>query len=215
MKPTETAEPIDQRSMNYVGPSMNPTLRSGDRLNIIPYNGKKIRRGDVVVCIPPEGDSKIIHRVVSVSSRGIRTRGDNSNQVDQWILSPNHILGRVVSTQRGSRRRRIFGGPMGQLFAAVLRVIHAIDSGVSFLLRPLYERLARAGTFRRWLPRWMEPRVVSFSRDAGTELQLVMGRRVIGRRLEGKTGWHIRRPFRLFVDEASLPENKAEVSGVR
>jgi hypothetical protein len=40
-----------------------------------------------------------------------------------------------------------------------------------------------------------------------------MGRRVIGRRIEGKRGWQIRRPFRLFVDETSLPENKAEFSG--
>jgi len=60
----------------------------------------------------------------------------------------------------------------------------------------------------------MRPRVISFNRDAGTELQLVMGRRVIGRWLEGKSGWNIRRPFRLFVDEAALPENKEEVSGV-
>ncbi|MGD8776215.1 MAG: hypothetical protein PVF76_16570 [Syntrophobacterales bacterium] len=57
--------------------------------------------------------------------------------------------------------------------------------------------------------------MISFNRDAGTELQLVMGQRVIGRRLEGKTRWHIQRPFRLFVDETSLPENKTEVSGFR
>jgi hypothetical protein len=55
--------------------------------------------------------------------------------------------------------------------------------------------------------------VISLNRDAGTELQLVMGRRVIGRWLPGKSGWNIRRPFRLFVDEESLPENKTEVSG--
>jgi hypothetical protein len=61
----------------------------------------------------------------------------------------------------------------------------------------------------------MRPRVISFNREGGTELQLVMGRKVIGRRLEGKSGWNIRRPFRLFVDEEALPENKAEVSGVR
>jgi hypothetical protein len=61
----------------------------------------------------------------------------------------------------------------------------------------------------------MRPRVISFNREAGTELQLVMGQRVIGRRLEGKTRWHIRRPFRLFVDEEALPENPGKGSVVR
>jgi hypothetical protein len=42
-----------------------------------------------------------------------------------------------------------------------------------------------------------------------------MGRRVIGRWLPGMSRWHIRRPFRLFVDEASLPENPARGSVVR
>jgi hypothetical protein len=60
----------------------------------------------------------------------------------------------------------------------------------------------------------MRPRVISFNRDAGAELQLVMGRRVIGRWLEGKSGWNIRRPYRLFVDEESLPENPGKVSVV-
>jgi hypothetical protein len=135
--------------------------------------------------------------------------------VDDWVLSPDHIFGRVVCARRGNRRLRIFGGPLGRLFAVTVRVIHAIDSGFSSLLHPVYKRLSRSDIFRRCLPSGMRPRVISFNREAGTELQLVMGRRVIGRRLEGKTGWHIRRPFRLFVDEESLPENKAEMSGFR
>jgi hypothetical protein len=61
----------------------------------------------------------------------------------------------------------------------------------------------------------MKTRAISLSHPAGTELQLLMGRRVIGRWLPGMSGWNIRRPFRLFVDEEALPENKAEVSGVR
>ena len=129
-------------------------------------------------------------------------------------MSREHIIGRVVAAQRGNRRRRVFGGPMGQLFAAVLRVIHAIDSYVSFLLRPAYDELAKGGIFIRLLPAKMRPRVVSFDRAAGKELQLLMGRRVIGRWLPGKTRWHIRRPFRLFVDEESLPENPGKASVV-
>jgi len=215
MKLNQPQEPTNIEPMNYFGPSMIPSLRPGDELEIVAYDQQQIRRGDVIVFIPPGGDSKIVHRVVFVDPSGIKTRGDNCNQVDDWVLSPEHILGRVVSARGVNRRRRIFGGPLGKLFAAVLRVIHAVDSGVSFLLRPAYDEFAKAGIFIRLLPAQTRPRVISFNRPAGTELQLLMGRRVIGRCLPGKTIWNIRRPFRLFVDETSLPGNPARGSVVR
>jgi hypothetical protein len=205
----------EPQRMNYIGPSMNPTLKSGDRLCITPYDGQKIRRGDVVVFVPPGGDSKIIHRVVSIHSQRIKTRGDNNNELDHWVLKPDQILGRVVATQRNNRRRRIFGGPLGRLFALTVRVIRAIDLPVSYLLRPAYSELAKVSIFTRLLPVQMRPRVVSFEQAAGQELQLLMGRRVVGRWLPGMTRWYIRRPFRLFVDEESLPQNPGKGSVVR
>ena len=187
-------EPINQHLLNYTGPSMNPILRTGDRLNISPYDGQKIRRGDVIVFISPEDGSKVVHRVTSVNSDGIRTRGDNCNHEDGWILSPEHILGRVASAQRKNRWRRVFGGSIGQLIGVVIRAIQALDARVSSRFRPAYDRLAGATVFRRWLPACMKTRAISLSHPAGTELQLLMGRRVIGRWLQGKSGWNIRRP---------------------
>ena len=206
-------ETIEPQTVIYKGPSMNPTVKPGDRLWITPYEGQKIQRGDVLVFTPPGADYKVIHRVVSVEPQGIKTRGDNNNQVDPWLLSHDQILGRVFSAERGKRRRRIFGGAIGQLCGVAIRAIHSIDASVSSRFRPAYDRLAVAGVFRRWLPGWMKTRAISLSHPAGTELQLLMGRRVIGRWLPGKSGWQIRRPFRLFVDEETLPENKAGVSG--
>lgn len=207
-------EPSELKTMTYLGPSMNPTLKSGDRLYITPYDKQKIRRGDVIVFLSPEDGAKVVHRVVTIDSYSIRTRGDNCNQVDPWILSSDHILGRVVCRKRRNKWRRVFGGPLGQLFVVTIRAIHTIDSSVSSLLRPAYDRLARTGIFRRLLADQMKTRVVSFNRPAGTELQLIMGRWVVGRWLPGRARWHIRRPFRLFVDEASLPENSAKGSVV-
>jgi len=201
--------------MNYIGPSMTPTLKSGDRLCVTSCDGQKIKRGDVIVFISPEDGSRVAHRVVSSNPSGIRTRGDNNNRIDPWLLSHDEILGRVFSVERGNRRRRVFGGAIGQLFGLVFRAIHAIDVSVSSRLRPAYDRLAMAGIFRRWLPTKVKIRVISFERTEGKELQLLMGRRVVGRWLPGKTRWHIRRPYRLFVDEESLPENPAKRSVVR
>ena len=201
--------------MNYIGSSMNPTLRPGVRLDVRAYQGEKIRRGDVIVFISPEDGSKVVHRVISIDSNGIKTQGDNCNSEDNWVLSREDILGRVVAIQRNNRRRRIFGGPLGRLFAVTVRIIRAIDSPVSYVLRPAYNELAKVGILTRLLPAQMRPRVISLNRDAGTELQLLMGRQVIGRLLPGMTRWHISRPYRLFVDEESLPENPGKASVVR
>ena len=162
-----------------------------------------------------------------MESHGIRTQGDNSSRADEWILSPDRINGRVISAQRKNRKQRIFGGQIGQFQGMIFRVISMVDLGVSTLLRPVYGRMTRSGIFRRGLPFQIRTRVLSFERPEGTELQVLMGRWMIGRWLPGMSRWHIRRPFSLFVDEGSLPENpgkgsvvggqvenKAEVSGV-
>ena len=202
-------EQEELKSMNYIGSSMNPTLKPGDRLDTVPCYWQEIRRGDVIVFISPADESKTVHRVIFVDSNGLRTQGDNCNRIDPWVISPDQIVGRVISVQRGNRRRRIFGGYWGRIFAGTARALYVIDSHASVLLRPVYDRLARSGILRRWVPVSMEPRVISFTHPGGTELQLLMGRWVVGRRLPGMARWNIRRPFRLFVDADSLSGNPA------
>jgi hypothetical protein len=51
----------------------------------------------------------------------------------------------------------------------------------------------------------LRPRVITFERDGAREMQLVLGRRIIGRCAPGDAKWKIKRPFRLFVDEKALP----------
>jgi signal peptidase len=207
-------ETTEAQTMIYKGPSMNPTLKPGDQLWIAPHKGQKVRCGDVVVFISPGYGSRVVHRVVSLDHSTISTRGDNNNREDPWLLSHDEILGRVFSAERGKRRRRVLGGPIGQLLGVAIRAIKAIDISMCSRLRPAYDRLAREGAFRRWLPnKIMKTKVISFDRAEGTELQLLLGRRVIGRWLPGKSGWYVRRPFRLFVDEESLPVNPGK--GVR
>lgn len=190
----------------HTGPSMNPTLRPGDQLLVVPYDGRKVRCGDVIVFRGPGGGQPITHRVICVDSHGIRVRGDNNRDVDPWILSPENILGRVVYAKGKTRRRRVFGGLMGRLFCVLVRSMHFLDSRTSCLLRPTYHRLVQKGFVRQFLSARLQTRVVSFGRTEGSELHLMMGRLLIGRRRPGDTQWHIRRPFRLLVDETRLPE---------
>jgi signal peptidase len=204
--PPETSKIGDDsvKKFVYTGISMYPILKVSDKLRIVPYDGEKIRCGDVIVFIPPDGSRTITHRVISIDSQGIRTRGDNNRYKDPWILHAHKIIGRVVYAQKGNKWRRIRAGLMGRLSASPVRAICVVESVMSSLLRPVYLWLVRSGIFRKWLPGFMKIRVLSFNRPAGAELQLLMGRHVIGRLLPERDRWFIRPPFRLFVDDAFL-----------
>jgi len=199
-------------NFNYTGPSMFPTLKAGDYLEVIPYGDSRIRIGDVVVFRSPEKERYVVHRVISVSSAGVRTRGDNNNEIDPWVLGPDHITGRVISAQRRRRNIKIYGGAPGRILTPIRCRIKRINLTISRILHPVYHWLARLGIFRKILTRRFRTQILCFQRPDGIEMQLLMGQWIIGRRLPGKVEWQIRRPFRLFVSEASLPRSESHPS---
>jgi len=194
------------RDIIYTGASMNPILKSGDVLSVIPYRSRKIHAGDVVVFQNSAKNHDVVHRVISVNSWGISTRGDNNNSSDPWVLGPDDIIGRVVSTQRRSKTLTVHGGAWGIISSFALRKIKHVNSAVSKILHPVYHWLAGSGIFKKHIRLLPKTRVVSFHRPEGTEYHLLIGKRVIGRRNPASTCWYIARPFRLFVDETSLPK---------
>ncbi|MCX5834369.1 MAG: S24/S26 family peptidase [Deltaproteobacteria bacterium] len=198
-------------SITYVGSSMNPIFRDGDALRLEPCNGK-VRRGDVIVFTPPEGDRKIIHRVISVGPEGARTRGDNNGSVDPWDLKPREIIGRVVSLRRNGREIAIPGGEMGRLQELAIRMLRRVDVSLTNLFRGSYHRLARSSFARRFLHGCFTTRVITVNRPEGKELQLLVGERLAGRLLPGKKAWTIWRPYLLFVDEETLPMGSGNLS---
>lgn len=208
-KISESKRGVDapHKRINYMGPSMHPTFKSGDQLLVIPYGEKKIRRGDVIAFLPPGGGQRVIHRVVQVDSRGIKSRGDRNSRFDPWLLDPAHIEGRVAYARRGARVWKVAGGPVGRLSAGVVRAIRLLNSGISAFLRPAYHWTARTGILRQLFYPVIATRIVSFNRPGGTEFQLLLGRRVIGWLRPAAKKWHIRPPFRLFISEPSLPRS--------
>ncbi len=115
-----------KKILNYTGPSMNPTLKVGDGMTVVPYGNRRIRVGDVVVFRSPKQDHYVVHRVVSVDSQGIRTIGDNNDRIDPWVLSPDNIMGRVISARRKNRDVTIHGGTRGRLLFPMLQIIRRI-----------------------------------------------------------------------------------------
>ena len=197
----------DPLPVYYTGPSMNPTLKAGDVLMTIPYEDQKIRVGDIVVFQPSEEMGYVVHRVVSYDLCVVKTRGDNNSKVDPYVIHPNRIMGKVVALQRGNKIIPLHGGNRGTITANVRWTVKKINRVFSKILHPAYHWLARQEIFRKVLPPGFKPRLVCFRRVNGMEMQLLMGGWVIGRRLAGQNQWHIRRPFRLFIDEAQLADD--------
>lgn len=196
---------------DYNGPSMNPTLWPGDGMVVVPYaEGESVRVGDVVVFFDPEKDRNIVHRVISVKEQGIRTRGDNNDQVDSIILQPEDISGKVVSVFRKNKTIRIRNGWQGHLLGGVLRTRKTLQFKVFKWLHPWYFGLARSGIFRL-PPKWLGLQVLSFQRPKGTEMYLRLWNRwTVGMFYPECHMWRLRRPFKLFIDEDSLPTPKEE-----
>jgi len=188
----------------YVGPSMNPTLREPELMEIAPYGDEPIRVGDVAFFLSPQAEQSIVHRIVRTTSAGISTLGDNNSQEDPYLLQPEDINGRVVAAWRGQQRRLISGGLRGRLISRWLRWRRFLDRGLSPLLHPLYQGLSRGGLIARVLPVPLRPRVVCFHTLGQEQFCLLLGKRIIGRYNAQRQEWQIQRPYCLFVDQRLL-----------
>jgi len=189
----------------YVGPSMNPTLRDPEIIEVRPYGGRPVRVGDVAFFLSVESALPMVHRVVRVTPTGISTLGDNNSREDAVLLQPGDVQGRVVGAWRGQKRRSISGGLLGRLANRWCRWRRARGHGASRVLRAPYHALARGGVIARFLPAPFRPRVVVFRHKDHDQFRLMLGRRLIGRYDAPTRHWQIQAPFRVLVAARALP----------
>ena len=194
-------EPCSVYFCAHFGTSMNPTLCELDVLEIAPYGNQPIRVGDVILFVPPDWNRPAVHRVVRMTPAGILTRGDNNSRMDSWVVLPKDVIGQVVRAARGRRERPIYGGEIGRLWAVGVGVFKVLVKFPSLF----YHLLARSGLLRYLLPLYKQMRIITVNRPVGEELQLLLGRWLVGRCNPGMEHWWIRRPFRIFIDVDSLP----------
>jgi len=192
---------------NIIGPSMRPLLKSGDLLTAEPYRGTRIRVGDVVVFSPPHETRLVTHRLVSIREGRYFAQGDNNSRIDPWPLCAQDILGKVTHVQSGTRPQRLASGMIGRVLGSVVRGFNASRRQVFYLIRPWYRWAAKLGIFR-WIVRpGVDVKIIRVTRHEGSELHLILGRRIIGKLAPGQNRWWIRPPFRLMIDETRLPRS--------
>jgi len=186
----------------YNGGSMYPTLREFDVLEVLPYNERRIVKGDII-CFPSSSGQKIVaHRVVGLHNKILHTQGDNSRYRDSWETSKGDVLGRVEAIWRHNKRRRIKGGFEGSL--AIWR-IRMFDKNILRLLCHIYHYILPNSIGRCIGKKIFNPRVIIFNEDKSTKMVLVFAGRRIGRYNNLFKQWQIDPPFGLIVDADELP----------
>ena len=210
--PVESLVARDSLRVVCTGPSMNPTLRESDLLEVKPYGTGRVHPGDVVCFKSPETGEMFVHRVVAASPGGIRTRGDNNAKDDTGVLQAGDIIGCVKAAQRGDQRRVVHGGWRGPFVLRCARLGRGTRRCAGPLPHMLYVLVAGLGPLDRLLPARLRPRLVRFDTRSRVFLKLLIGRHAVGQYDEGCGEWHIRRPFRLFVDERALPDPRPQTA---
>ncbi len=205
------------QSLAHIGTSMNPTLCERDMLDIEAYAENPVRKGDVVLFQRPKTEILVVHRVSVVSEQGIYTRGDNSNQIDHWVLDKTDILGQVTAAWRKSKRRVVHGGLRGRITAVKLYFRLKVGRFLTYPLKLVYHTLLQSGIPQKLSHKFWQPRIITFRSSQCYSLHMRLGQRTIGR-FDKKSGiWVIQRPYRLLVDMSRLPafiEDSRKISSV-
>jgi signal peptidase I len=77
-------------------PSMGSTAPIGSLVATTPVPWSSLHVGDVITFHPPTDPAQTYtHRIVSISARGIETRGDINSATDGWLIHPGNIIGRA------------------------------------------------------------------------------------------------------------------------
>ena len=177
----------------YRGASMYSTFKPGETLYLRPQ-GRPIQPGDVIVY--RKQDDYVVHRVTSVESDGIHTRGDDNLSHDEPV-SPQNVIGVVEQAEDWGTLRTVQGGRKG------LR-----QAQVRWYLKERFQRsLPWLGAPYRWLkaagiiPRLWHPRVTKLhmlSAESEVVKYIVRGKTVAT--LDRSSGRFLcRRPYDLVI----------------
>jgi len=191
-------------TVRYTGPSMRPTLMPGDLLTV-QTECPDLLLGDIVIFRDREGQT-IAHRIVAIDQAGVRTRGDNNSEPDTESVPRERLIGRVTTLARGKRSITIKGGFLsGKTYRIALLALKNCEWFFVRRLHPLYRGLSQLLWPKKMLRVLLKPRFLHFNKPDGAEIQMLIGHTVIGRYRQAEDCWQIRRPYRLLIDETTLP----------
>ncbi len=193
----------------YSGPSMDPTFRDADLLEVVPYGTRPCRVGDVICFFSHEKEKHIIHRIISIHTHGVQTKGDNNSLPDPDLINPDEIIGKVKTVSRLSGTRTVTGGTPGLIIHKLLQARRSIWRNFYPFIHHLKKIPNPLGLYFPFIWRiisgFIEPHYILFSTRYNQNLKLYLGNYVAGEyHMYGKE-WKIRFPFSLLIDKKNLP----------
>lgn len=195
---------LDKKDLfaTFIGSSMYPTLKEPEVIKLKPYEDGKIRVGDVIFFLPPGKDKSVIHRVIKITNKGIKTRGDNNSLDDDYFLQMKDIKGQVISVIKNDKERKIYGGFIGIIIGKWLHYRKLFFRVFSKPFRPFYRLLLKNNVIAALLP--FQPKILGFQSDGQRFFKISLGNRIIGRYGFKKQNGILNPFFRLAVDSKKI-----------
>ena len=188
------------RGFLYNGPSMVPTFHPGYLLYIRP-DASDISPGDVIVFDNPSENIHTVHRVVSISNRGLITRGDNNRLFDPSPVLPDHLIGRVEMLEDQGRLLPVASGRRGLWLAQFgWRARWTGRQLRRFFWRP-YNFIRNCVLIRQILHRWFSPylKVMHLNTPDGLLVKTTFQDRTVALWKPQQRQFECRKPYDLFV----------------
>lgn len=77
--------------------AMEPAIKSGATISYKTVDFDSLEVGDIIV-IQFSADSAIfISRISEITSEGLKTKADNNPGPDSWTVTPDYLIGKVVT----------------------------------------------------------------------------------------------------------------------
>ena len=203
-------ETIKSEYSTCTGPSMNPTIKGGDGLDLYTYRDRlEMRVGDVIVYPHPFRTVDVVHRIIEIRPDGVITRGDNNNKIDPYTVGFDDIIGKVIAAKRKDRRIPVKGGKTG---FCIHKLMLFRKYFILYGFRPLgvvSNIIAASGIFHVFHPVF-NLRIIHINGGQQKQLILVSGTRAIGKQLDKSGEWQIRFPYKYFINKSRLEEGRAK-----
>lgn len=201
-------ETVKSKYSTCTGPSMHPTLRGGDGLDLYTYrNHAEIRVGDVIAYPHPFETTDVVHRIIEFRHNGVITRGDNNNKIDPYTVRFDDIIGKVIAAKRRTRVLPVKGGKTGFcIHKLMLFRKYFLLYGLA-PLRFVSNIIAASGLFNVFHPVF-DLRIIRIDGEHQRQLILVSGNRALGKQLAGSGEWQIRFPYKYFINKRRLENSR-------
>ena len=190
----------------YAGPSMHPTLKSGDLLKIVEYENNTPRIGDVILFVAPELNNPVVHRIISNKNGMFKTRGDNCSHIDPWEIVQKVIIGKITGAVRGKININIKGGLSGRTNAFWCRTYNLLTPKLSIGINKTFKILHAHTLFPTINFPKKRLHTIRFVTNGTQSHRLMLDAKYIGHYDRDTSSWRIIFPYRFLLKKASLPK---------